>query len=173
MRAIRGDRQVQCDVLVALSECRNHRTWFADFAKPYLGDHPVEIGSGLVDYAREWIPLVCPAFPFAMSPVDIATGHVRRYTKRSMTKAMTDAGLEPVEVRYANSLGLICYYAFTSLLRGQPSTGGTMMIYDRLVVPVVRFAERMMRDRPPFGQSVIAVARVKSHDAAPEDLQEG
>ena len=58
MRAIRGDRQVQCDVLVALSECRNHRTWFADFAKPYLGDHPVEIGSGLGDYAREWIPLV-------------------------------------------------------------------------------------------------------------------
>ena len=245
MKAIRGDRQVQCDVLVALSECRNHRTWFADFAKPYLGDHPVEIGSGLGDYAREWIPLVsqftvtdadeafviglkkemaefshvnvqqillpttvraehsclisynvlehiedhigalrsmarlvrldgyivlvCPAFPFAMSPVDIATGHVRRYTKRSMTKALTDAGLEPVEVRYANSLGLICYYAFTSLLRRQPSTGGTMTVYDRLVVPVVRFAERMMRDRPPFGQSVIAVARVKSHDAAPED----
>ena len=44
-----------------------------------------------------------------------------------------------------------------------------MTVYDRLVVPVVRFAERVMRQRPPFGQSVIAVARVKSHDAAPED----
>jgi hypothetical protein len=241
MKAIRGDRQVQCDVLVALSECRNHRKWFGEFAKPYLGDHPVEIGSGLGDYAREWIPLVsqftvtdadetfliglkkemaefshvdvrqillpstaraehsclicynvlehiedhiealqsmarlvrrdgyivlvCPAFPFAMSPVDIATGHVRRYTKRSMTKALTDAGLEAVDVRYANSLGLICYYAFTSLLRRQPSTGGTMVIYDRLVVPVVRSAERLIR-RPPFGQSVIAVARVPA-GAAP------
>lgn len=234
---IRGDRQIQCDVLVALAECQNHRKWFAGFAKPYLGEHPIEIGSGLGDYALEWIPsvekytatdadpallgelkkhmarypnvtvrqlllptderadhsclvsynvlehiddhvgalqsmarlvrpegyivLVCPAFPFAMSPVDVATGHVRRYTKRSMRKALIDAGLEPVQVRYANSLGLICYYGFTSLLKKQPSTGGTMSFYDRLVVPVVRLLERMVGDRPPFGQSVVAVARVK------------
>jgi hypothetical protein len=234
---IRGDRQIQCDVLVALAECANHRKWFAAFAKPYLGEHPIEIGSGLGDYALEWIPwvekytateadpalfaelkkhmtaypnvtvrqlllpteergdhsclvsynvlehiddhvgalqsmarlvraeghivLVCPAFPFAMSPVDIATGHVRRYTKRSMTKALRDAGLAVVEVRYANSLGLICYYAFTSLLKRQPSTGGTMSFYDRLVVPAVRLLERAIGDRPPFGQSVVAVARVK------------
>jgi ubiquinone/menaquinone biosynthesis C-methylase UbiE len=234
---IRGDRQIQCDVLVALAECQNHRKWFAGFADPYLGEHPIEIGSGLGDYAMEWIPrvekftategdpalftelkkhmaaypsvtvrqlllpteergdhsclicyqvlehidddigalqsmarlvrpegyivLTCPAFPFAMSPVDIATGHVRRYTKRSMRAALTAAGLEVVDVRYANSLGLICYYAFTSLLRKQPSTGGTMSFYDRLVVPVVRLAERLMDGRPPFGQSVVAVARVK------------
>lgn len=237
MKELRGDRQVQCDVLVALAECRNHRKWFADFARPYLGDHPIEIGSGLGDYAREWIPLtehftvtdadeslviglkkemaghsnvdvrqillpstaradhsclisynvlehiddhvgalrsmaglvrpggyivlVCPAFPFAMSPVDIATGHVRRYTGRSMTAALTEAGLEVVDVRYANSLGLLCYYAFTSLLRKQPSKGVTMTFYDRRLVPVVRLAERLIK-RPPFGQSVIAVARVRS-----------
>ena len=235
MAELRGDRQTQCDVLVALSECRNHRRWFAEFARPYLGDHPIEIGSGLGDYAREWIPLVkrfaatdadeamvvglkreladcphvdvrqiwlpataaaehsclisynvlehieedvgalrsmaglvrhggyivlvCPAFPFAMSPVDIATGHVRRYTKRTMRTALTAAGLEVVDLKYANSLGLICYYAFTSLLRRQPSTGGTMIFYDRVVVPVVHGAERLIR-RPPFGQSVVAVARV-------------
>jgi SAM-dependent methyltransferase len=247
VKEIRGDRQVQCDVLVALSECRNHRKWFADFAKPYLGDHPIEIGSGLGDYAREWIPLVgrftatdadeamviglkrelagyahvdvrqiwlpttaqaehsclisynvlehiedhvgalrsmarlvrrggyivlvCPAFPFAMSPVDIATGHVRRYTRRSMKAALTEAGLEVVDLRYANSLGLLCYYAFTSLLRRQPSTGGTMTLYDRLVVPMVRSAERLI-SRPPFGQSVIAVARVvASYPDDPEALE--
>ena len=55
---IRGNRDIQRDVLVALAECRNHRKWFAGFAKPYLGDSPIEIGSGLGDYAREWIPLV-------------------------------------------------------------------------------------------------------------------
>jgi 2-polyprenyl-3-methyl-5-hydroxy-6-metoxy-1,4-benzoquinol methylase len=235
VKQLRGDRQIQSDVLVALSQCRNHRTWFAEFARPYLGDHPIEIGSGLGNYAREWIPLVkrftasdadeamvvglknelagyphadvrqiwlpttaraehsclicynvlehieddtgalrsmadlvrpggyivlvCPAFPFAMSPVDIATGHVRRYTRRSMRTVLTEAGLEVVDLRYANSLGLLCYYAFTSLLRRQPSTGGTMTFYDRVVVPVVRGAEWLVR-RPPFGQSVVAVARV-------------
>jgi ubiquinone/menaquinone biosynthesis C-methylase UbiE len=241
VKEIRGDRQVQCDVLVALAGCRNHRKWFADFAKPYLGDSPIEIGSGLGDYAREWIPLVrqftvtdadenliiglkkemagysnvdvqqillpsteradhsclicynvlehiedhigalrsmarlvragghivlvCPAFPFAMSPVDIATGHVRRYTKRSMTEALAEAGLEVMDVRYANSLGLICYYAFTSVLKKQPSTGGTMTFYDRLLVPVVQFVERLIK-RPPFGQSVVAVARVRQPPSA-------
>jgi SAM-dependent methyltransferase len=241
---IRGDRQIQCDVLLALAECRNHRKWFAGFANPYLGEHPIEIGSGLGDYALEWIPsvekftatdadpalcgqlkqimaaypsvtvrqlllpteergdhsclvcyqvlehieddvgalrsmarlvrpegyivLACPAFPFAMSPVDVATGHVRRYTKRTMGKALTAAGLEIVEVRYANSLGLLCYYAFTSLLKRQPSTGGTMSFYDRLVVPVVRLFERVIGGRPPFGQSVVAVARVREDGERPE-----
>jgi SAM-dependent methyltransferase len=234
---LRGDRQTQHDVLEALASCRNHRKWFAGFAAPFLGEHPIEIGSGFGDYALQWLPsvekftateadpelllqlrqqmaahpnvtvrqlllptderadhsclvcynvlehidddvgalqsmarlvrvegyivLVCPAFPFAMSPVDIATGHVRRYTKRSMRKALTDAGLEVVDVRYANSLGLICYYAFTSLLRRQPSTGGTISFYDGLVVPVVSFLERLVGGRPPFGQSVVAIARVK------------
>jgi SAM-dependent methyltransferase len=241
---LRGDRRTQHDVLEALSQCANHRRWFAGFANPFLGEHPIEIGSGFGDYAMEWIPrvekftateadpallpdlqaamagspnvtvrqmllptderadhsclvsynvlehiddhvgalqsmarlvrpdvyivLVCPAFPFAMSPVDIATGHVRRYTKRSMTRALTDAGLEVVDVRYANSLGLICYYAFTSVLKRQPKTGGTISFYDRLVVPVVRFLERLV-GRPPFGQSVVAVGRVKEEAEQAED----
>jgi SAM-dependent methyltransferase len=232
---LRGDRQTQHDVLEALAECANHRRWFAAFARPYLGEHPVEIGSGFGDYAKQWIPLadkftateadpallpglkaemaafsnvevsllqlpthdhadhsaliaynvlehiddhvaalesmarlvrpeghiilVCPAFPFAMSPVDIATGHVRRYTRRSMSKALTDAGLEIVDVRYANSLGLICYYAFTSVLKRQPKIGGTISFYDRLLVPIIRLLERIV-GRPPFGQSVVAIARV-------------
>jgi SAM-dependent methyltransferase len=241
---LRGDTQTRHDVLEALSQCANHRKWFADFARPFLGEHPIEIGSGFGDYAMEWIPrvekftateadpdllpglqaamasspnvtvrqillptderadhsclisynvlehiddhigalqsmarlvrpggyvvLVCPAFPFAMSPVDIATGHVRRYTKRSMTKALTEAGLEVVSVRYANSLGLICYYAFTSVLKRQPKTGGTMSFYDRLVVPLVRGIEHLI-GRPPFGQSVIAVGRVREEAEQPED----
>lgn len=232
---IRGDRRTQHDVLEALAQCGNHRKWFADFARPYLGEHPIEVGSGLGDYALWWLPhvekftategdsvllaglrqrmasqpnvtvrelllptqeradhsclvsynvlehiedhvgalrsmarlvrpdgylvLVCPAFPFAMSPVDVATGHVRRYTRRSMSRALEEAGLEVVQVRYANSLGLICYYAFTSLLRRQPAMGGAVGFYDRLIVPAVRFLERVI-GHPPFGQSVVAVARV-------------
>ena len=33
-----------------------------------------------------------------------------------------------------------------------------MLFYDRVVVPVVRGLERVIR--PPFGQSVLAIARV-------------
>ena len=45
---IRGDRQIQCDVLVALAECRNHRKWFAGFAEPFLQfDHHAGVYGGL------------------------------------------------------------------------------------------------------------------------------
>jgi hypothetical protein len=47
-----------------------------------------------------------------------------------------------------------------------------MTFYDRLVVPVVRSAERLIR-RPPFGQSVIAVARVVTSYPDDREAPEG
>jgi ubiquinone/menaquinone biosynthesis C-methylase UbiE len=228
-----GNRQIQHEVLDALATCRHHRTWFAEFARPYLGRDPIEVGSGLGDYALEWLPdvdsftateadpamlerlelataglpnlkvrqlalptaersdhscvigynvlehiaddvaalrsmarlvrpgghvvLVCPAFEFAMSRVDIATGHVRRYSRATMRQALTAAGLDIFSVRYANSLGLLCYYGCTSLLGKAPTAGPMMTCYDWVAVPVIRAAERLVS--PPFGQSVVAVAR--------------
>ena len=154
MADITGDQRIQSEVLEGLATAVNHRRWFVELALPYLGDNPIEIGSGLGDYAREWsehlprftateadpdrlvllkerladrphidvremllptidkgdysaavsynvlehiedhvgalrsmatlvrpggrVILIVPAFMFAMSPVDIATGHIRR-----------------------------------------------------------------------------------------------
>jgi Methyltransferase domain len=104
-----------------------------------------------------YVIIVVPAFPFAMSSVDVITGHVRRYTRKSMREAMTKAGLEIEKLHYANSLGLIGYYVSTSLLRQVPGPGPMVRFYDTFVAPVTRLAERVVR--PPFGQSVVAVAR--------------
>ena len=109
------------------------------------------------------IVLIVPAFPFAMSPVDIATGHVRRYTKKSMRRALGEAGLAVEQLRYVNALGLIGYYLATSVCRLTPREGPMVKLYDRLVLPVTRAAERVVR--PPFGQSVFAVARVPARAA--------
>ncbi|HEY9482419.1 MAG TPA: class I SAM-dependent methyltransferase [Micromonosporaceae bacterium] len=234
MAEIAGDQQVQSEVLEGLATAVNHRRWFVELAVPYLGDDPIEIGSGLGDYAIEWadriprftateadperlvklkermvdrpgvsvremllpsedsghysaavsynvlehiedhvgalrsisrlvrpggaVVLIVPAFMFAMSPVDIATGHVRRYTKKTMRAALTEAGLEVERVQYANALGLIGYYAATSLFKLTPKEGAMVKVYDRLVLPATKAAESIVR--PPFGQSVFAVARV-------------
>jgi ubiquinone/menaquinone biosynthesis C-methylase UbiE len=234
MAEITGDQQVQSDVLEGLATAVNRRRWFVELAVPYLGDHPIEVGSGLGDYALEWAPhfqrftateadpdrllllkerleghdsievrelllpteergtytgavsynvlehiedhvgalrsmaqlvkpggrivLIVPAFMFAMSPVDIATGHVRRYTKKSMRAAMTEAGLTIEKLKYANALGLIGYYAATSVFKLTPKEGPMVKFYDRFVLPVTKFAESVVR--PPFGQSVFVVARV-------------
>lgn len=230
---ILGNQRTQEEVLEGLAEAVNHRKWFASFATPYLGEHPIEIGSGFGDYAEEWLPgverytateaeperlvalkerfadhpkvevrelllpcesggshsalvtfnvlehihddvaalrsmadlvrpgapivLVVPAFQFAMSHVDIATGHVRRYTRKTMTKAISEAGLVPERVHYVNSLGLIGYYSATSIFKLTPKPGAMVRFYDKFVTPISRVTESIVR--PPFGQSVFAVAR--------------
>ena len=233
MADITGDQRIQSEVLEGLATAVNHRRWFVELALPYLGDNPIEIGSGLGDYALEWaehlprftaseadpdrlvllkerladrpdidvremllptsvrgdyssavsynvlehiedhvgalrsmstlvrpggrIILIVPAFMFAMSQVDIATGHVRRYTKKTMRAALTEAGLEIEKLHYANALGLIGYYGATSIFKLAPKEGPMVKLYDSLVLPVTKAAERLVK--PPFGQSVFAVAR--------------
>ncbi|MDI1459948.1 class I SAM-dependent methyltransferase [Catellatospora sp. KI3] len=228
-----GDQRIQAAVLESLAEAVNHRRWFAGFAVPYLGEHPIEIGSGLGDYAAEWLPhvrrftateadpdrlielksryaddvrvearqmllptdergdhtalvsynvlehieddvealrsmarlvrpgaplvLVVPAFPIAMSRVDVATGHWRRYTRRTLTEVALAAGLSVEHTRYVNSLGFICYFLTARVLGMAPQGGAMMRVYDSVVTPVTRALEARLR--PPFGQSVLAVLR--------------
>ncbi len=233
MGEITGDQRVQAEVLEGLATAVNHRRWFVELAIPHLGDNPIEVGSGLGDYALEWAPhfqhftateadperlvllkerlagvasvsvremllpcedggdftgavsynvlehivdhvgalrsmgqlvrpggavvIIVPAFMFAMSPVDIATGHVRRYTKKTLAKAMIEAGLEVERIHYANALGLLGYYTATSIFRMAPKEGPMVKVYDKVVLPLTKAVEQ--RVRPPFGQSVFAVAR--------------
>ncbi|GIE87270.1 class I SAM-dependent methyltransferase [Actinoplanes regularis] len=234
MADITGDQRIQSEVLEGLATAVNHRRWFVELALPYLGDNPIEIGSGLGDYAVEWaehlprftateadpdrlvllkermadhpnidvrqmllpaqdaageysaavsynvlehiedhvgalrsmselvrpggrVIIIVPAFMFAMSQVDIATGHIRRYTKKTLGAAFAEAGLQMERLHYANALGLIGYYAATSIFKLAPKEGPMVKVYDSLVLPVTKAAERIVR--PPFGQSVFAVAR--------------
>ncbi len=233
MADITGDQRIQSEVLEGLATAVNHRRWFIELALPYLGDNPIEIGSGLGDYALEWsehlprftateadpdrlvllkerladrpnievrqmllpttetgsysaavsynvlehiedhatalrsmatlvkpggrVILIVPAFMFAMSAVDIATGHIRRYTKKTMRAAMDEAGLEIEKLHYANALGLIGYYGATSIFKLAPKEGPMVKVYDSLVLPVTKAAESIVK--PPFGQSVFVVAR--------------
>lgn len=234
MVEILGDQRVQSEVLEGLATAVNHRRWFVELAVPHLGDNPIEIGSGLGDYALEWAPyfsrftateadpdrlialkerladepkievrqmllphtergdysglvsynvlehiedhvealrsmrdlvrpggavvLIVPAFEFAMSQADIATGHVRRYTKKTMRAALTEAGLTVEKLHYANALGLIGYYLATSVFGLMPKEGPMVKLYDTFVLPVTKAFEQVVK--PPFGQSVFAVARV-------------
>ncbi|MBB2944671.1 ubiquinone/menaquinone biosynthesis C-methylase UbiE [Actinoplanes lutulentus] len=234
MADITGDQRIQSEVLEGLATAVNHRRWFVELALPYLGDNPIEIGSGLGDYAIEWsehlprftateadpdrlvllkermadypaidvkqmllpspeangqysaavsynvlehiedhvgalssmkdlvrpggaVIIIVPAFMFAMSQVDIATGHIRRYTKKTLATAFTEAGLEIEKIHYANALGLLGYYTATSIFKLAPKEGPMVKIYDSVVLPVTKAAERVVR--PPFGQSVFCVAR--------------
>jgi SAM-dependent methyltransferase len=233
---VTGDSRLQTDVLEELSDARRYRTWLADLARPHLGEHPIEIGSGTGEYALEWAPslpaftaseaddsrhralssrfadhdiirvrylllgdeasdaadehsaavafnvlehipddvaalramrqlvrpggavvLIVPAFPSAMSRFDLAIGHQRRYTRRSLGDALTAAGLEVDQLRYVNPIGLLNWYVTVKAIGMQPRNGAALRLYDRMVVPIARTLDRFS---VPFGQSVFAVARV-------------
>jgi hypothetical protein len=47
MREVEGDTGLQDDVLEDLVEAKNYRRWLVALALPYLGDDPLEVGSGL------------------------------------------------------------------------------------------------------------------------------
>jgi SAM-dependent methyltransferase len=101
-----------------------------------------------------------PAFEFAMSRFDREVGHVRRYTRGSLRAAMIAAGLVVDEVRYVNMPGLLAWFIGMRLLKMTPGDGVLLRFWDRLVVPAARRAESWVS--APFGQSVLAVARVPS-----------
>lgn len=103
------------------------------------------------------VVLFVPAFPFAMSRFDRAIGHFRRYTARSLRAALAAAGLEEEVVRYVNAPGLLAWTVGMRLLRMSPREGVVLRSWDRAVAPATRWVEE--RWRPPFGQSLLAVAR--------------
>ena len=103
------------------------------------------------------VVLVVPAFSVAMSRFDREIGHYRRYTERTLRRALEDAGLAVAELRYLNAPGLLAWIAGMRLLRMAPREGVVLRAWDRVVVPPTRALER--RWRPPFGQSLLAVGR--------------
>jgi SAM-dependent methyltransferase len=98
-----------------------------------------------------------PAFNGAMSRFDRLIGHHRRYTRRSLGAALTAAGLRVERLMYVNAVGLVVWFLLMRCARRIPRDGPALRCYDATVIRSVAWAERFVR--PPFGQSVLAVAR--------------
>lgn len=226
---------LQSSTLESLATAVRYHDWLTDLARPYLGENPIELGSGLGDYAATWLDkgvpsitvtdadasrlgvlhdrfgddervtvlgldvfdpparthssfvaynvlehiddhvgalaaahtlvepggavvMFVPAFPFAMSEFDLAVGHVRRYRLATMRAAYEEAGLTMERLHYVNAPGLLAWFVGMRLLKMTPGDGPLVRVWDRMVVPVARAAEK--RITPLFGQSVFAVGRV-------------
>lgn len=228
------ETELQSEVLEDLREAHHYRRWLVRLVSPYLGDDPIELGSGIGDYAAELavgrrrftatepdpgrfavlaqrfaghesiraehaglpaerpadhtaavmlnvlehiaddvaalrsvadlvrpggaVVVFVPAFNGAMSRFDRMIGHHRRYTKRTLTAALTAAGLPVERIQYVNSIGLISWFLLMRCARRIPRDGWALRCYDATVIRAVAWLERFAA--PPFGQSVLAVARV-------------
>ena len=103
------------------------------------------------------IVLFVPAFMWALGSFDREIGHFRRYTRASLRRALEAAGLHLERLHYVNSVGLLAWLLVVRLLGQRPKDGLLLRVFDGLAVPLLRRVEG--RWRPPFGQSLFAVAR--------------
>ncbi len=106
------------------------------------------------------IVLWVPGYQQLYGEFDRKVGHVRRYTPSTLASAVRRAGLDVELVKPVNLLGGIAWWL--TVRRGGSTSPDSKLVavFDRFVVPVTRALERVMR--PPFGQSVLCVARVRA-----------
>ncbi len=97
-----------------------------------------------------------PALPWLYSNLDKQVGHFRRYKKKGLIALTQQAGFAIVKARYFDIAGIIPWYVNFVLLKNSIS-GGSVSLYDKLVVPLMRRLERRLP--PPIGKNVLLVAK--------------
>ena len=103
------------------------------------------------------IVIFVPAFPLLMSEYDDVVGHQRRYRRSTLRSVAAQAGLEVEVLHHVNLVGWFGWLLTMRILKGRPHEGLLLRIFDGAIVPVARWAETRLH--PPFGQSLLLVAR--------------
>ncbi len=97
-----------------------------------------------------------PALPWLYGEIDRQVGHFRRYMKKNLVELTRRSGFSVVKARYFDVAGIIPWYINFVLLKNLIS-GGSVSLYDWLVVPAMRVMEGLVP--PPVGKNVLLVAR--------------
>ena len=103
--------------------------------------------------------LFVPAHPILFGSPDELAGHFRRYTRPALRALLQGAGLRARDVYHFNAVGAVAYFVNARIVRPKSLDGSVdcqIRLFDRYCVPVLHRLERAVR--PPFGQSLIAVA---------------
>jgi hypothetical protein len=89
--------------------------------------------------------------------LDESFQHIRRYTKRALARRLEETGFRVERLHYFNCLGVVAWFVAGKILKRKTIRITDARDYDRWIVP---WASRLeSRWTPPFGQSLVAVAR--------------
>lgn len=103
--------------------------------------------------------VLVPAHMFLHNSLDVALGHVRRYTTKELKKKAEDAGFRVKKVYYWNSLAIAGWYVNGNLMKKDEVNQGSARLYDKLV-PLLRLIEKYFL-HGVLGISAIVVAEKK------------
>lgn len=98
-----------------------------------------------------------PALPLLFGALDEELGHVRRYRRRELRDKVGSVGFSVERCRFFNGIGAVSWFVAGRVRRQKEIQGNQVRFYDRFIVPILSRVERIIS--PPFGQSLIIVAR--------------
>lgn len=92
------------------------------------------------------VVLYVPALPMLFSNMDRHVGHYRRYTRKSLSAALFQAGFQVRSFEYVDSIGVITslIYRFLPFASGKPSPK-SIVFYDTLFFPISRLFDIALR----------------------------
>lgn len=98
-----------------------------------------------------------PAFPVLYTGMDAKVGHVRRYTRKSLTAAVRDAGFTIEHCGYVDSLGFFAALLFKFVGDSSGNINRTALrLYDRAIFPLSRLVDTVTQRW--FGKNLLLIA---------------
>ncbi len=98
-----------------------------------------------------------PALKALYSDFDKSIGHYRRYNKKRLYHISKAAGLEVVQTRYMDMIGMLPWWVSFVLLKRRGLGSSMVKMYDKLVVPFIRTTENIVE--APVGKNVLLIAK--------------
>lgn len=100
--------------------------------------------------------VLAPAHQMLYSPFDAAIGHCRRYSERALLE-LAPSSLIPIRRYMLDAAGLLVSVANRIVLRSGMPTRSQILFWDRVLVPVSRVLDSVLRHRT--GKSLLVVWR--------------
>lgn len=102
------------------------------------------------------IAIFVPAFEIIWTSLDDKVGHQRRYTKKTLTECLREAGFEIEEIGYRDSVGfmLAIIFKFIGSKSGEPGAT-SLIIFDKMLLPISRLLDKITS--PFFGKNLFAI----------------
>jgi len=102
-----------------------------------------------------------PALQWLFGSIDEASGHYRRYTRKTLREHVEAAGWHIEKMHYMNIVGVLPYWIKSRVLRKQANFSRTFSDRQiaglRRAIPAARFVDQIMG--PVIGQSLVLAAR--------------
>jgi len=126
----------------------------------HIGDdaHELKTYRSLLQRQHGCLCLFVPARQELYAPIDRDFGHFRRYDRPGLAAKLKQAGFEIMRLDYYNFLGYFIWWFNFKILKNRRFDRGKIVIFDRFIFPMIHALESKLM-RPPFGQSLLAVAR--------------